>query len=1547
MIFQDRAGDTNLIHASKGGHKSIVEALIRKYADVDIRGKDNKTCLHWAIDKNHVPIVRILLAANPDIEIRTIEGDSPLIRAVRCRNAEIVELLLDRKAKISVGDYNTGDTVLHIAMRARSKAIVELLLRNPKHSQQLYRPNKNGETPYTIDMSSHKSLLGQVFGARRLNTNTDSEDMLGYDLYSSALADVLTEPTLAMPITVGLFAKWGSGKSFLLGKLRDEMKTFTREWVIDPTLKNSSLLFIVIMHIAAIFGVFAWLISYTTSVSSTQLDGSAETNNHQNSTIIGIATAGTIFIGAYIFLVLLWQGTARQGTEWSALYDLNVYLAGRFDALKLLLNVMFSHPPGKEFRKTSATISHTQPLRLLFTDQTKVITSAGGQNSVTQMIGSLFDAIETQHGLFASRLFRAFRPQPISTNSPPKWRRLCCIPYVMIYMFCFTCILASVVLTAVSVGHHVEESSFEDGPFQNVVSSTNNKSMSSSGNSTSEVTESGEKINSPESLVNKTKDDLATQESIIIAILLTMAVIVLVVIIANIYTIGNCIKALIFSHRKHLQRAVAKLDLVKSEGYLQAVKNEVQLMLDMIKCLDSFTSQQTRLVVVVDGLDSCEQSKVLSVLDAVHMLFSDDGSPFIILLAIDPHVIEKAIEINIHQAYRETSIGGNAYLRNIVHLPFFLQNAGLRKVTVAQQLSGSLVTSHHSTGMSVNKRTGSSMWVEVEDHKRSDSHLSVTFSSKKGGGGKSSKGLSNVGGGRQRMDSISSSIGSRLNQITGGGNMSGLPQDMTKMSLTDDYFSDITSRSIRRLMNVIYVMGRLLKAFHIDFNWYHLATWVNISEQWPYRLSWIIFYCEQNNDSLEDSTSLKDVYKKVKSIIPVQRDIEPLLSMDRDETKLDTILRVKKHMTLRELKIFLPFSINLDPYIKKVIREENQIIEDGGAMWYPGLPSGPNAATARPHPTGPLTNRQAQSLTRKMTASTQQLPDPALLNPGLGHGATINPGSITPQPIFPTPLGAAHTSLPPMWPPHHPASFVGVPSPYQIMRNNSSSSQLNNDCFNVQSRIMKAIDGDTITKEEDEMDEDEDEAAVSKPLNTFTIEDVCALLRNMDGIMSSRVDTYCDAIQAQNISGTVLSNCSLDELKSVLNMNFGDWELFHMAILQQRRQEKRLISRRRTQSREPRNPSRERTDNSERALVMEQSQGQSRNQSINSNPNNTDKNVRNTHARLPSASAQDEVSGGNKNQNKKPSSIETQVNLEDAMISGILSTLNEDAHEDILTEELSNVQKEDNERENSPEPDRRRADVEKSAPSDKPDSFKNDHSAQSRNSSASTPDTEFIYLSKSKKSSEEKVYHGKGSRDVEKSTPDAYKSFCDQIVGDTSRMGNWNISGSQCELNSVPTSPTQSTNTDNYQRQLSSDSSASLLSNTNRSKNKEKSRYLRDRLESINPNESDEIPSSTSMTSFKRVNSFNTSSKPMSLRSGHNFIPTDENSIRYTNELQDEVEPYAWLSQTAPASPLNGRSRSCSRNRGEEQYLFYLDGEQDDIRKSRGSGQFTSLLIGK
>ena len=66
----------------------------------------------------------------------------------------------------------------------------------------------------------------------------------------------------------------------------------------------------------------------------------------------------------------------------------------------------------------------------------KVITAAGGQNSVTQMIGSLYDAIEDHYGIFASRLYRAFRPKPLKSTATSSWRKMCCLPYAYIYMVC-------------------------------------------------------------------------------------------------------------------------------------------------------------------------------------------------------------------------------------------------------------------------------------------------------------------------------------------------------------------------------------------------------------------------------------------------------------------------------------------------------------------------------------------------------------------------------------------------------------------------------------------------------------------------------------------------------------------------------------------------------------------------------------------------------------------------------------------------------------------------------------------------------------------------------------------------------------------------------------------------------------------------------------------------------------------------------------------------------------------------------------------------------
>lgn len=56
----------------KGGHKNIVEALLKKHVDIDLPGKEKKTPVYNAVEKGHLAILKLLLASNPDLEHTTV-----------------------------------------------------------------------------------------------------------------------------------------------------------------------------------------------------------------------------------------------------------------------------------------------------------------------------------------------------------------------------------------------------------------------------------------------------------------------------------------------------------------------------------------------------------------------------------------------------------------------------------------------------------------------------------------------------------------------------------------------------------------------------------------------------------------------------------------------------------------------------------------------------------------------------------------------------------------------------------------------------------------------------------------------------------------------------------------------------------------------------------------------------------------------------------------------------------------------------------------------------------------------------------------------------------------------------------------------------------------------------------------------------------------------------------------------------------------------------------------------------------------------------------
>ena len=67
-------------------------------------------------------------------------------------------------------------------------------------------------------------------------------------------------------------------------------------------------------------------------------------------------------------------------------------------------------------------------------------------------------------------------------------------------------------------------------------------------------------------------------------------------------------------------------------------------------------------------------------------------------------------------------------------------------------------------------------------------------------------------------------------------------------------------------------------------------------------------------------------------------------------------------------------------------------------------------------------------------------------------------------------------------------------------------------------------------------------------LSTLSVGGVCQLLQRLDGMHKEKIPIYMQEIRKHNINGFVLKNCELPELKNVLNMNFGDWELFRALV---------------------------------------------------------------------------------------------------------------------------------------------------------------------------------------------------------------------------------------------------------------------------------------------------------------------------------------------------------------------------------------------------------------
>ena len=141
------------------------------------------------------------------------------------------------------------------------------------------------------------------------------------------------------------------------------------------------------------------------------------------------------------------------------------------------------------------------------------------------------------------------------------------------------------------------------------------------------------------------------------------------------------LKKPIKSYIESLQQEMSRPNFKDELGFMHLVKQEVQLLNDLTEFMENYEQKHFRIVLIVDDLDRCEERKVMKMLQAISILLSEPNTRFISLIAVDPRVLVKSLELSVDVIREDARINGHEYLKKIIHLPLWLPEMGGDEVT--------------------------------------------------------------------------------------------------------------------------------------------------------------------------------------------------------------------------------------------------------------------------------------------------------------------------------------------------------------------------------------------------------------------------------------------------------------------------------------------------------------------------------------------------------------------------------------------------------------------------------------------------------------------------------------------------------------------------------------------------------------------------------------------------------------------------------------------------------------------------------------------------
>ncbi|KAL7867354.1 hypothetical protein AOLI_G00151680 [Acnodon oligacanthus] len=376
-------------------------------------------------------------------------------------------------------------------------------------------------------------------------------------------------------------------------------------------------------------------------------------------------------------------------------------------------------------------------------------------------------------------------------------------------------------------------------------------------------------------------------------------------------------KNLIFNQDLNVRRSLDNKKVSEQLGLMHEVQKEMRLLSCFIHFMEIFERRKIKVVLEITNLDRCTPEKIVGVLDAINILLSDEESPFISLIAVDPEVLAQQVD-QAKGCFTEKD-RAYSFLDRIITLPFTIPPlCEVSKCKVFRKIVCGQSEISNFQFDEVDKCCESETSISVEDNS------SVTTSLIQGQAtplttkpqNAETYGFRNYVFDENEVESL---IRSAFESIF-----------LRNQSRLHTYISDNTV-SMRRVINSIRVTIMIMEAFKIEVPPpERVAAWVVLVDRWPCRLSWILQCVEDEEQNLqinENKTgtpsdvnhdkTLWNVFSEHRVELHVIGDeVEKFLERDDDPELFEMFLKKDFKFTVEEMDKFKSHTVNLDCSIK-------------------------------------------------------------------------------------------------------------------------------------------------------------------------------------------------------------------------------------------------------------------------------------------------------------------------------------------------------------------------------------------------------------------------------------------------------------------------------------------------------------------------------------------------------------------------------------------------------------------------------------------------------